>query len=186
MAKIDTLLKRALETIEEKGWSHFELKDMADDKISLAKIHERFPTRLAVLEALGHYIDQTTLESLEVFDPSETAKDRLFSIMMTRFDTLNPLKPVIRNLWQDAWKEPLTVVCSLPMGLNSMSWLLQCAGIDTTGIRGALRVKTFSVCYLATIWTWLSDNTEGNDETMAALDTNLNRLAQFPQFYPER
>ncbi len=183
MPKMDPLLKKALELIGEKGWAQFELKDLADNKISLAKVHQHYPSRLSLLESLGDYIDQTTLETMDAFDPSETQKDRLFSVMMTRFDALAPIKPAVKSLWQDAWKDPLTISCSLPMGINSLSWLLQASGIDTTGIRGALRIKAFGVCYLSTVWTWLSDETEGLDVTMAALDINLQRLAQFPQFY---
>jgi ubiquinone biosynthesis protein COQ9 len=183
MPKMDPLLKKAFEIIGENGWAHFELKDLADDKVSLAKVHQHFPSRLSLLESLGEYIDLATLESMDTFDPSETQKDRLFSVMMTRFDALAPIKPAIKSLWQDAWKDPMTIVCSLPIGINSLSWLLQAAGIDTTGIRGALRVKAFGVFYLSTVWTWLGDETEGLDVTMAALDTSLQRLAQFPQFY---
>lgn len=183
MVKMDPLLKKILKVIEEKGWTNFELKDAVDDKFTLAQVHEKFPSRLSVLEALGHYIDQTTLANIEHFEDSETTRDKLFSIMMTRFDTLTSIKPVINNLWQEAWKDPVTLACSLPMGMNSMCWLLQGAGVHTTGIRGALRVKAFGICYLATVWTWLSDNTEGLDETMAALDTNLERISQFPGFY---
>lgn len=179
------LLKKATDIIATKGWSHFELKDLADADTSLADVHAVFPSRLCVLEALGNYIDQTTLATMDTFDDSESKKDRLFSILMTRFDAIATLKPTIKSLWQDAWKDPLTLACSLPMGLNSMSWLLQAAGIDTTGIQGALRIKAFSVCYLATVHTWLDDESDECDQTMAALDSNLQRLAYFPQFFQQ-
>ncbi len=177
------MLKKALTIIANKGWGHFELKDLADEKTSLAQVQAHFPDKLSLLEALGRHIDQMTLENIEPFDPSETSRDRLFSVMMTRFDALSDLKPVIKTLWQDAWKDPMTTLCSLPMGANSMSWLLQAAGVDTTGIHGALRIKAFGLCYLSTVWSWLSDETPGLDETMAALDKNLQRLNSFPQFY---
>jgi ubiquinone biosynthesis protein COQ9 len=180
MPKMDPFLKEALEIIGKKGWSHFELKDLANDKTSLADVYAHFPARLSILEALGKYIDQATLENLDVFGPSETPKDRLFSIMMTRFDAMTPLKPFIKTLWQDGWKEPLTIVSSLPMGLNSMTWLLQAADVDTTGIHGALRVKAFAVCYLSTVWAWLADDTLESEQTMVELDKNLQRLTNLP------
>lgn len=186
MPKMDPMLKKAIEIIGSKGWGHFELKDLSDDKTTLADVQAHFPDKLAVLAALGHHIDQLMLTSLETFDPKESSRDRLFSIMMTRFDVLADLKPVIKSLWHDAWKDPMTALCSLPMGLNSMTWILQAASVDTTGIRGALRVKAFAVCYLATVWAWLSDETPDLDETMAALDKNLHHLNNFPNFYGDR
>lgn len=184
MAKLDPLLKKALKIIEMKGWLHFSLSDIADDKdTTLAKVHAKYPNRLCLLEDFSKYIDQTTLEDLEKFDETETQRDRLFSIIMTRFDVLTPYKSLIRMLWQDGWKDPFLLIGTLPMGLNSMSWLLQAANIDTTGIQGAFRIKVFTFFYLKTVWAWLNDSTETLDETMVALDKSLQQLSQVPGFF---
>jgi ubiquinone biosynthesis protein COQ9 len=183
VAEVNPLLQQALDLIVEKGWAQFQLEDLADENMSLNQVHAQFPTRLSVLEALGQHIDQSTLDNVDTFDESDSQKDRLFSIMMTRFDVLATQKPIIKHLWQNVWKDPCTVTGSVPAGLKSMTMLLKTAGIETSGILGALRIKTFALFYLNTVWTWLSDDTPDADQTMAALDTNLKRLGQFPQFY---
>lgn len=185
MSKPDILLEKALKIIAEKGWKHFELKDLSDEKVSLAEVYGLYPSRISLLEALGKRIDQTTLRNLDQFYAEESHRDRLFSIMMTRFDTIADLKPVIKSLWKDIPQDPITLLETLPRGLNSMSWILQAAGVDTTGIRGALRTKAFAVCYLATVYAWLGDDTPDMDETMATLDKNLQRLTNFPGFYEQ-
>lgn len=187
MTKIDPLLKKTLELIAAKGWLNFSLSDIADDKdITLAKVHAKYPNRLCLIEEFSRYIDQMTLENLEKFDETEAPPDRLFSTIMTRFDSLEPYKALIRSLWHDGWKDPMLLIGSLPIGLNSMSWILQAARIDTTGLRGALRIKIFTAFYLCLVWTWLNDSSETLDETMVLLDNSLKRLSQVPGFFLER
>lgn len=181
--RMDNLLQKALHIIKEKGWNHFELIHLVSDDVSAADVYQRFPNRFCVLEALGRHLDQLTLKNIETFDDKETQKDRLFSIFMTRVDVLTPYKQVIHVLWRDLWKDPLVALSSVPQGINSVTWILQAAGLDTTGILGALRVKAFAVCYLATIYAWLQDDSQDLDVTMEALDSNLRRLEMLPQFY---
>lgn len=184
MTKTDPLLNAALALIADNGWQEFTLADLArTQKANLANIHARFPTRLDVIDAFAAYLDQQTLKSLDDFTPDEDMRDRLFSVIMTRIDVLTPHKQVIRTLWQDSWKDPLLLLNGLPKGMNSMSWILQAAGIDTTGLLGSLRIKSLSIAYLRTIWTWLQDDSQTLDNTMAELDKNLLRLSHFPAFY---
>lgn len=183
MGKINPWLDSALKLIEEKGWNQFDLPDLTDEKTTLDEVHKHFPSKFDVLKTFGKYIDESTIGQIETFDASESERDRLFSIMMTRFDVLTPHKALLKILWRDVWQDPCTVVNSLQIGAGSMDMILRKAGLETSGLLGLLRVKTFGVFYLATVWTWMGDENPDMDETMAALDQNLSRLGQFPQFF---
>ena len=62
---------------------------------------------------------------------------------------------------------------------RSMSWMLEAAGMDTGGARGAMRVAGLSGVYLKTLKVWKKDDSPDLSKTMAALDKDLNRLEQF-------
>jgi hypothetical protein len=60
-----------------------------------------------------------------------------------------------------------------------MAWTLEASGIATGGLRGVLRIKALAALYLATMRTWLADESADNAATMAALDRNLKRAGRW-------
>ena len=183
MKKADqkALLKIALDDIAVYGWLGLSMRRIAEvSGHSLADVHEVFPTKMSIIEDFSKEVDQKTLETLQPFDPDESKKDRLFAVMMARFDVLQAYKPVVERLWQDSWKDPLFLVSTASKGFNSMMWVLQAANIDVSGWLGVYRVKTFAGCYLMTVHTWLQDASPDMAATMAAVDQNLERLFTAP------
>lgn len=183
MPDLSPMLSKALKKIEQKGWADFQLADITDEYLNLSEIHQHFSSKACILKEFSNFIDQATLSSIDTFGANESQKDKLFSVVMTRLDVLQAHKQIIKSMWHDSWKDPSTFLQAIPLGLNSMTWLLQAAGIDTTGIKGALRTKAFALSYLNTIRIWLDDDSPEMDKTMAALDTNLQRLEQIPFFF---
>ena len=62
--------------------------------------------------------------------------------------------------------------------LCSQHWMLQAAGIDTAGPRGAVRTLGLASVYSSVLRTWLDDEDPGLARTMAALDRRLRRGEQ--------
>ena len=56
-----------------------------------------------------------------------------------------------------------------------MTWMLEAAGLQTTGLKGAVRVAGLSGLYIKTLWVWRDDDSPDMAKTMAALDKNLTR-----------
>ena len=67
-------------------------------------------------------------------------------------------------------RDPLQALCGWPGLLRSMSWMLEAAGLDASGIRGALRAKGLALVWLSSLRTFLTDSSEDLSATMAALD----------------
>lgn len=180
----DKLLKIALADIIQHGWSGLNLCRVAEQAdISPAELYQVFPSRSDVLQALIRKIDQTSLAQIETFSDEEKVQDRLFAIVMDRFDVMQEYKAVLQALWRDIWKDPLSFLCQAPHGFNSMRWILEASGIETASLLGSVRVKIFTGFYLSVVYTWLGDETPDLAETMAALDRGLKRLEQIPGFY---
>ena len=56
-----------------------------------------------------------------------------------------------------------------------MACMLEAAGLSTTGVRGALRVKGLGAVYLVVLRTWLGDDDPDLARTMAMLDRMTRR-----------
>ena len=180
------LLQVALEDIVEHGWVGLNLCRVAKTAgVGLEEVHQAFPTKFDVLQEWARRVDQATLAQIEPFAPEIVTRDRLFAIIMERFDVLENHKQVVRILMQEGWQDPLLVLCSLPRGLSSIVWMLEAGGIATQGLLGAIRVKAFAIFYLSMVYVWLQDHTEDLSETMAALDRGLKRLEKIPGFLEE-
>ena len=59
-----------------------------------------------------------------------------------------------------------------------MAWMLEAAGMDTNGMRGAIKIAGLTGVYVYALKAWVGDESEGLAKTMAALDRGLNRAEQ--------
>ena len=106
----------------------------------------------------------------------DTETDRLFDLLMRRFDALGPYKPAIEVLRRELVTDPLTVMCAGRSLMRSMFWMLAAADIATGGIRGAIAVKLTAATYLSTMRVWRGDDSPDLGRTMAVLDARLRRI----------
>ena len=60
-----------------------------------------------------------------------------------------------------------------------MSWMLEAAGIETAGIKGAVKVIGLTGIYLKTLRVWCDDESPDMGKTMAALDKNLGQAEEW-------
>src|SRR5215475_9722094 len=86
-------------------------------------------------------IDEAVLAEPPQAEPGEHARDRLFDLLMRRFDALMPFKPAIEVLRRELVTDPLTALCASGSLMRSMSWMLAAADIATSGMRGVIAVK---------------------------------------------
>ncbi len=106
------------------------------------------------------------------------ARDRLFDVLMMRFDAMGEEKEALRRIAADLRRDP---IASAPLArplLQSMGWMLEAAGIDSSGIAGALRVRGLAFVWGAAFRVWLEDG-EDQSKTMAELDRRLRDGAAF-------
>lgn len=183
--KIDTSTKQkaveaALHLAETQGWQNVTLSDIAKQAdIDMATLHDYFEDRFDVLAALGRMIDRKVLENIGEGDRTLSERDRLFDIMMERFDVLNDYRDGLTSVLNSFKTDPKQAVISLPHLGRSMSWMLEAAGIETGGVKGAIKVIGLSGIYLKTLRVWCDDESPDMGKTMAALDKNLGRAEEW-------
>lgn len=169
----------ALDLASRMGWDMITLTDIADKAhVSLAELSENFDDKTDILVAYGRQIDKKVLEACADPDPSMSERDRLFDILMERFDVLEANREAVVSILKSFTLDPKQAVISLPHLGRSMAWMLEAAGIDTTGVKGAIRVAGLTIVYLNATRHWMKDDSADLAKTMAALDKSLNRAEQ--------
>ena len=173
---IDTALKLAA----ERGWREVSLAEIAETaKVPLAKAYRVFPSKQAIFGGFARGIDAEVLADDNLageWDAETSARDRLFDVMMRRFDALQPHRAGLGNLIYDQARDPLAALCSAQQLLRSMAAMLEAARIPSSGLAGAARSKGLAGLYLVTLRVWLRDETADMAKTMAALDGYLRRI----------
>lgn len=156
-----------------EGWRGTTMTAIAAEAgCSPAALRARFPSREAVLRRFGTLIDVTVAATPA---SGETPRERLFDVLMRRFDALAPHRAGVIATWHGIRADPVALACRLPAVLTSMRWMLEAAGIPAAGPLGMLRAKGLLAVWLAVFRAWEKDESADLAATMAALDRALTR-----------
>lgn len=177
--KHEKIIAAALKLAAKSGWHELTLAEIAAAaKVSLPELAHMLPTKSAILAAWSRSIDADVLKAAEAEDlGSESARDRLFDVLMMRFDALSPSKPALQNISRDLARDPVAAVALVRPALQSLGWMLEAAGIDSSGVRGAVRVRGLALIWARVFRVWLEDG-EDQAKTMAELDRRLRQAEQ--------
>ncbi len=178
-------IEAALKLAAEKGWRGLALADIAEAAgLSLAELYALYPSKGAILGAFLRGVDREVLAETEA--PEGPAKDRLFDVLMRRFDKLEPHKAALERIGEDSVRDPLAVMAGLCRLERSMAAMLEAAGVSASGLGGMLKVKGLTAVYLRVLRVWFRDETADKSKTMASLDRGLGRAARLAGFYRDR
>lgn len=181
------IIQAALDCAATKGWAATSLNDIADAAdIELHELCAEFADKSDILSELGRMIDRQVLENIGKAETDMPPRDRLFDIMMERFDVLNDYRDGLCAVLDSFRLDPKQAVIGLPHLGRSMNWMLEAAQIDTSGIKGAARVFGLTAIYLDTLRTWKKDDSPDMGKTMAALDKNMERAEGFANMCRDR
>lgn len=166
----------ALTLAAKQNWRGIALHMIATEaRVTMAQLHKAYPTKTAILTAFIQQIEASVLVNCGKFGPEDTARDRLFEILMCCFDALANHRDGIARIAGDIPRDPILALELAPTFFKSMQWALEAARIPSTGINGCFRMKGLAVIWLATLRVWLADDSSDRARTMAALDRNLRR-----------
>ena len=184
----ERLLAAAMEVAVRIGWRRAALADIAAAaEISLGELHSRYADKAAILRGIVELADKKVLDGAGEPDPESSPRDRLFDVLMRRFDALKPYREGLAAVAREGGGGSLgDAICGAQRMLRSLAWMLEAAGIGSGGWSGACRVKGLAVVYAATFATWLRDESEDLSKTMAALDKNLGRAERFANTFAFR
>jgi ubiquinone biosynthesis protein COQ9 len=170
----DKIVDAAFRLAAEKPWGEITLLAIAEAAgVSLAELARHVSGKPAILEAFARRTDSQLLASL-ADDPVEgEAHDRLFDIMLRRFELLAPYKAAIANIAKAPADGPAEWLNLLASSLVTQSWMLTAADIKLSGVTGGVARLGLAKVQLDVLRIWLKDDDAGLARTMAALDRKL-------------
>jgi ubiquinone biosynthesis protein COQ9 len=164
------IVAAALRLAAERPWNDVTLRDMAEAAgASLGDLRGVVPSKAAVLTLFNKAIDDDVLRKSPRPSPGQPERDRLFEVMMARFDAMQPYRPAIRSIL----KSPTADGRLLWSLVRSQHWMLTAAGLETEGTLGRARIAGLASVYGSAFRTWLDDDDAGLARTMAILDRRL-------------
>jgi AcrR family transcriptional regulator len=176
----------ALELAAEKGWAEISFEDIAGASgHDLADLQERFADKTDIIAAFGRRLDRKAAESA-AYGADMPHRDRLFDLLMERFDGLNEHRAGIISFINTIRCDPKQLIVGLPHLARSMARMLEAAGIEAEGLTGAAKVAGLTALYLKTLRSWVEDESADLGKTMAALDQNLAKAEQLIRMRPFR
>ncbi len=168
----DRIIAAALRLAAERPWGDVTMREIADAAgIGLVEMRREFPSKGAIVAAFVRSADDAVLARSAKPAADQPARDRIFDVIMTRFDVLTPYKAGLKSI---ADSRPMDSAI-LKKAWASQAWMLHAAGIPTDGPLGSMRVAGLGSVYASVAATWLEDTDPGLARTMAALDRRLKR-----------
>jgi ubiquinone biosynthesis protein COQ9 len=167
------LVTAAFALAAEQGWRHVSAAAAARHAgLDLAIARQRFGSRGAILRKFGELADCAALTGAVTEGP---VRDRLFDILLLRFDFLQTHRAGVLALTRVLPLEPALALCLARANLASMGWILEAAGIGSKGARGELRKRGLLAVWAYGMHAWMRDESADLSATMAAVDKALHR-----------
>ncbi len=172
----ETILASFLVLLAERPFERIGLGDVAAEAgVSLSELRAAYGSTFDMVAAFVRDTDRKVLAVPTDDMADEPARDRLFDVLMRRFDVLGPHKRALRSLADSARRNPFFALALNRLAVRSQQWMLAAAKIDTAGLPGAVRAQGLAVIHARVLQTFLRDEDPALARTMAALDRELDK-----------
>lgn len=175
-SKRSKAVRAALDLAVQRSWGDVTLGDIAQAAgLDLADLRREFSCKSDIVRAFQKEVDAAVLAKAKPAGENQSPRDRLFDILMTRFEVMHPYKPALKRISAYLCCRPGESAALLCSSLASQYWMLAGSGAKLDGPGGALRVAGLASVYGKVFQIWLDDPSPSLDKTMAALDQRLAR-----------
>jgi len=173
----------ALDLAASLGWQDLSLAQIAEASgLGLGELLQIYPSKSSIISGFMDRIDTAMLKSLSPDDAGEAVRDRLFDLIMSRFDALLPYRQGLVAVAKAEARDPLGGLCHLIRFRRSLVLMLEAAGLSASGLMGQLRLKGMALVYANAVRVWINDESTDMATTMAALDRGLARAEKFASY----
>lgn len=180
---LDTrLIDAMLDIAAREGWDAVSLSSIA--AVAGAKLSELYPawrSRMSVLAAFIRQVDREVVTSDFAFTAQDTARDRLFEVLMRRFDVLQPHREAVRRIRAGMMRDTATSAGMMRQMGCSMAWMLEAANLSSEGLGGKLKIAGLAGIWARCVAVWLEDESPDLSRTMAELDRGLRRADRWAE-----
>jgi AcrR family transcriptional regulator len=175
-SEADTIAAAAVRLAGERGWRNLTLGDIAQEAgVTSSALARNFGSRAEILDGFERMIDRRMLAGAIAGDIDDKPRDRLFDIIMERFDALLPYRDGVRRITREL---PFDLMSGLAMAMaapRTIGWMFTGARIAVDGPAMPFKLAVLGAVYLAAFRVWLNEESQDLSKTMATLDKQLDR-----------
>ncbi|HEX8569049.1 MAG TPA: TetR family transcriptional regulator [Caulobacteraceae bacterium] len=164
---LDRAVDAALALARERPWGDIVLRDIAAAADApLAQLYPLAPSKAALLDHMSRRFDLQALEA----GAGDDLHDRLFDVVMARVEAMEPHRSALSAIARS--EDPARLALRLPRTARA---LLEAAGVDTQGSKGAVRIAAMTALWTRVLQVWRDDEGALN-RTMAEIDRRLRQM----------
>ncbi len=168
------------------------LSDIDHDQLSTDTGHDAALTRRLYpdltecidqgLKDIDDHIASQLAEDFSEDDETET-RGRILEGLIVRAEAYTPYKQAIKHLNKASMLNPLLAQIMINRLSKASQVLLELAGLDTTGLRGLIRIKGLAGVALSVQRDWFLDDTTDCAMTIRALDNRLKQAEDIAEMF---
>ncbi|GAB5390382.1 MAG: hypothetical protein Alpg2KO_33500 [Alphaproteobacteria bacterium] len=179
------IVEAAFMLFAERGYNAISLSDIATEaELSLGQVRQHYNDKFAILSGFGQMVDDRVLAETDADSLEEPLRDRLFDLLIRRFEEMTPFRPGIKAVMSAARRNPLIALHLGPRLAVSMATVLEASGVSATAPLGLPRVSALSALWLNSARVWIDDDSRDLSATMASLDRGLDQLHSLASSLP--
>lgn len=142
-------------------------------------VSDFYPATLGdAVDAAEEAFDRAIADDLDALDPGQSVRDRLFDLIMRRFEAMEPHREAVLAMEQGLDRDPVLMAAAHQRHVRCARWVLALAGLEADGMTGNARAQGLGVIIGQARAAWRGDDAGDFNKTMASLDKNLRRAEE--------
>ncbi len=130
------------------------------------------------VDCVEEAFDRAIAEDLDALDPTQTVRDRLFELIMRRFEAMEQYRAAVLAMEHGVDRDPTLLASAHQRHVRCARWVLALAGLEADGMTGQARAQGLAVIIGQARIAWRADSAGDYAKTMASLDKNLRRAEE--------
>jgi hypothetical protein len=171
------LARAALSLAAQMPWRDVTLTKLAD--AASRPVSEYYGASVGeAVDCVEEAFDRAIGDNLDKLDDSQSVRDRLFELIMRRFEAMEPHRAAVLSMEQGVDRDPTLMASAHQRHVRCARWVLAIAGLEADGMSGQARAQGLGVIIGQARAAWRGDSAGDFAKTMASLDRNLRRAEE--------
>ncbi|MEM6617047.1 MAG: TetR/AcrR family transcriptional regulator [Pseudomonadota bacterium] len=170
----DLIIDAFFNVVAAKGMDDVAMAEVAKEAgLKLSDVRDEFTTPYDILAAYARRVDRQVLDMIPEDLMEDTPRERVFDVLMMRFDALADQKEALGEMFSETRSNPLALAAWNQITIVSMGWMMTGVGLEPKGPAGLARAQGLVFVFARAFRVWLKDDDPGMARTMAELDRRL-------------
>jgi hypothetical protein len=130
------------------------------------------------VDAVEWLFDRAMAMGASAADLAAPVRDRLFDILMRRFEAMEPHRLAVRSIEEGQDRDPAQAAAAHHRHVRAARFALALAGLEADGLAGGARAQGLAVILAQVRAAWRQDGDGDFVKTMATLDKALRRAEE--------